>query len=141
MKNKRRTFILTISLMLIFLLTTTVFAAEPDAAVQNAERLGILTLLPPFVAIVLAFITKNVVLSLFLGVFSGTFLLQLSGHNIFGALFYGFLGIVDKLRGSLADPWNAGIILQCMAIGGLIALVSKMGGTKDRKSTRLNSSH
>jgi Na+/H+ antiporter NhaC len=130
MKNKRRTFILTISLMLIFLLTTTVFAAEPDAAVQNAERLGILTLLPPFVAIVLAFITKNVVLSLFLGVFSGTFLLQLSGHNIFGALFYGFLGIVDKLRGSLADPWNAGIILQCMAIGGLIALVSKMGGTK-----------
>ncbi|MBC2397968.1 Na+/H+ antiporter NhaC family protein [Clostridium tetanomorphum] len=116
--------------MLIFLFTTTVLAAEPDVAQLNSERLGILTLLPPFIAIVLAFITKNVVLSLFIGVFSGTFLAQLSGHNILGAFFYGFLDIVDKLKGSLADPWNAGIILQCMTIGGLIALVSKMGGAK-----------
>lgn len=130
MKTTKKTFILTISLMFIFLFTTTVLAAEPDAATLNSQRFGILTIVPPFVAIVLAFITKNVVLSLFLGVFSGTFLIQLSGHSIINAIFYGFLSVIDNLRNSLADPWNAGIILQCMTIGGLIALVSKMGGAK-----------
>ncbi|WP_125154379.1 Na+/H+ antiporter NhaC family protein [Clostridium rectalis] len=116
--------------MFIFLLSSTVLAAEVDAAQLNADRFGVLTILPPLVAIVLAFITKNVVLSLFLGVFSGTFLICLSGNNFFNAFFQGFLSIIDKIRGSLADPWNAGIILQCMTIGGLIALISKMGGAR-----------
>ena len=31
---------------------------------------------------------------------------------------------------SLADRYNAGIILQVLVIGGLIALMTKMGGTK-----------
>ena len=30
----------------------------------------------------------------------------------------------------MADPWNAGIILQCLLIGGIIQLVTKMGGAK-----------
>ena len=30
----------------------------------------------------------------------------------------------------MADPWNAGIILQVLAIGGVINLVAKMGGAK-----------
>ncbi|CDF59201.1 Na+/H+ antiporter NhaC family protein [Thermobrachium celere] len=90
----------------------------------------ILTLLPPIVAIVLAFITKNVLLSLFVGVFTGTFLLSLSSHGFLLSFFYAFLGLVDKILSSLADTWNAGVILQCLAIGGLIAVVSKMGGAK-----------
>jgi Na+/H+ antiporter NhaC len=116
--------------MLLVLTGSTVFAAEVDPAQLNADKFGFLTLLPPLIAIVLAFITKNVVLSLSLGVFSGTFLLQLQGKNIFGAILNGFLDIINKVLGSLSDPWNAGIILQCMTIGGLIALVSKMGGAK-----------
>lgn len=129
MKNKK-TIILTVCLMLLVLTGSTVFAAEVDPAQLNADKFGFLTLLPPLIAIVLAFITKNVVLSLSLGVFSGTFLLQLQGKNIFGAILNGFLDIINKVLGSLSDPWNAGIILQCMTIGGLIALVSKMGGAK-----------
>lgn len=128
--KRKRTFILTMCVILLVLTENTVFAAEVDLAQLNADRFGLLTLLPPLIAIVLAFITKNVVLSLSLGVFSGTFLLQLQGKNIFGAILNGFLDIVNKILGSLADPWNAGIILQCMTIGGLIALVSKMGGAK-----------
>ncbi|MDZ5035244.1 Na+/H+ antiporter NhaC family protein, partial [Clostridium perfringens] len=31
---------------------------------------------------------------------------------------------------SLSDPWNAGIILQVLVIGGVIHLVAKMGGAK-----------
>lgn len=128
--KRKRTFILTMCVMLLVLTESTVFAAEVDLAQLNADRFGLLTLLPPLIAIVLAFVTKNVVLSLSLGVFSGTFLLQLQGKNIFGAILNGFLDIINKILGSLSDPWNAGIILQCMTIGGLIALVSKMGGAK-----------
>ncbi len=127
---KRKGLILTLICIMIFSITTIGFAEEVDTAQLNAVKFGFLTLLPPLVAIILAFITKNVILSLFLGVFSGTFLIQLKDHTIFGAIFNGFLTIIDKVLGSLADPWNAGIILQCLAIGGLIALVSKMGGAK-----------
>lgn len=127
---KKRSVILLMASMFILLLSTTAFAVEPEVAAANAAKYGLWTIVPPVLAIVLAFITKNVVLSLFLGVLSGTFLLNLQGANIFGALFYGFLSLVDNVLGSLADSWNAGIILQVLAIGGLIALISKMGGAK-----------
>lgn len=32
--------------------------------------------------------------------------------------------------GSMADSWNAGIILQVLTIGGLIAVITKMGGPR-----------
>ncbi|QGU95604.1 Na+/H+ antiporter NhaC family protein [Clostridium bovifaecis] len=127
--RKRRIFMVTLMLML-FVFATTALGVDQEVAQANATKFGIWTLLPPIVAIVLAFITKNVVISLFVGILSGTFLLQLQGANVFGALFQGFLDIVNRLLGSLADPWNAGVILQCLTIGGLIALVSKMGGAK-----------
>lgn len=92
--------------------------------------LGIFTLLPPLVAIILAFRTKNVVLSLLIGVLTGTYLLSLPSHGFVLSFFYAFLGLVDKILNSLADKWNAGVILQCLTIGGLIAVVSKMGGAK-----------
>lgn len=101
------------------------FAAEPA---DNAAAFGFWTLLPPLLAIVLAFVTKNVVLSLFIGALSGTFLINLSGGNVVYALYGSFITFTQKVLGSLADGWNAGIILQVMAIGGLIALVGKMGG-------------
>ena len=106
------------------------FAADSSLAPINAAKFGILTLIPPLVAIVLAFITKNVVLSLLLGVFSGAFMLELKGFHIYDAFIAGFLRLSNEILTSLASPWNAGIILQCLAIGGLIALVSKMGGAK-----------
>ena len=46
------------------------------------------------------------------------------------ALFYSFLDLIERAVESLADPWNAGIILQVLAIGGVINLVAKMGGAK-----------
>ncbi len=42
----------------------------------------------------------------------------------------GFSDITNRVIGSLADSWNAGIILQCLTIGGLVALISKMGGAR-----------
>lgn len=110
-----------------------------DAKV-NAEFYGFITLLPPFIAIILAFITKDVILSLFMGVLSGTFLLSLASNiffvdtialiNIYDTLIESFSKIISYVLKSTSDPVNAGIILQILCIGGLVALITKMGGAK-----------
>ena len=105
----------------------TLFAAD---AATNAANFGMMTLLPPLIAIALAFITKNVIFSLFLGVFSGTFLLSVTGNNVFIALIKGFVDITSRIINSMADSWNAGIMLQVLAIGGVVALITRMGGTR-----------
>ncbi|MGL5348427.1 MAG: Na+/H+ antiporter NhaC family protein [Peptostreptococcaceae bacterium] len=126
-----RKFRITLMAIMIFMLSTPlVFAEGVDIAQVNAEKFGILTLIPPAVAIVLAFITKNVVVSLFVGILSGSFILNIQGINILGSLVQAFLDLVNRALESLADPWNAGIILQVLAIGGVINLVAKMGGAK-----------
>ncbi|WP_082732307.1 Na+/H+ antiporter NhaC family protein [Tepidibacillus decaturensis] len=128
MRNKISVFLFTLFIILSQHLPA--FAEEIDQAAEHAKQFGFWTLIPPLIAIILAFITKNVVLSLFIGVFSGAFLLQLTSYNVLGALFQGLLQVVQYILTSLADPWNAGIILQVLAIGGLIALVTKMGGAR-----------
>ena len=129
MKNKKYLVLLS-TLLLVILSSTTVFAADSETIASNAEHFGIWTIIPPLVAIVLAFISKNVVISLFIGALSGCFMLQLSGFGIIGAIVHSFLYFVEVALNSLADPWNAGIVLQVLVIGGIINLVSKMGGAK-----------
>ena len=130
MKKFNRYHVFLLTFMMFFMTSTTVFAEEIDPSVINSGKFGWFTILPPLVAIVLAFITKNVVISLFLGILSGSFLLNLSGSNPFYALIQAFLDFVQRALNSLADPWNAGIVLQVMAIGGVISLVRRMGGAK-----------
>ena len=128
--RKRNVRLLLMTTMMILMSSVCSFAAEQDMATINAQKYGIFTLLPPLVAIILAFITKNVIVSLVIGVMSGGFLLNLNGSNVFLALINSFLDLVDRAVEALADPWNAGIILQVLAIGGVINLVAKMGGAK-----------
>lgn len=130
MNNKRNFRIIIMTMMMVLLSTSVVFAYEVDIATSNAEHYGFLTLIPPIVAIVLAFITKNVIISLFVGTLAGTFLVSLVDHSFVGALIQAFLDFVSRALNSLADPWNAGIILQVLVIGGVIHLVAKMGGAK-----------
>ena len=129
MKNFRKYYVFLLTLLVLTIPPIAAFAAD-DVAVDNASKFGLLTILPPLVAIALAFITKNVVISLFLGTLSGCFLLQISGNNVIYAIIHSFLDFVQRALNSLADPWNAGIVLQVMVIGGVISLVSKMGGAK-----------
>ncbi|MEF2145668.1 MAG: Na+/H+ antiporter NhaC family protein [Desulfovibrionaceae bacterium] len=121
---------LLLPLVLFLLQCAPAFAGDSSLGPGNAEIYGFWTLVPPLVAISLAFITKNVILSLFIGVFSGTFMLEAKGFEIYNGFVHGFLRLTGEILSSLADPWNAGIVLQCLAIGGLIALVSRMGGAK-----------
>jgi len=94
-------------------------------ATKGQKSFGIWSLLPPLIAIVLAFMTKQVILSLFLGVLSGTVILE---H---GNLFHAFLRTLDKyILGALADSWHAGILIFTISIGGMVGIIAKMGGTK-----------
>lgn len=130
MNNKKSLKVLLMTIMMTLLSTSIVFAAEVDTATSNANHYGLLTLIPPVVAIVLAFLTKNVIISLFIGTLSGTFLVQLVDNSFLSAIVQSFLDFVSRALNSLADPWNAGIILQVLVIGGVIHLVAKMGGAK-----------
>jgi Na+/H+ antiporter NhaC len=115
-------------LLCVVVMSSIGFGAEPT---EIASTLGIWTLVPPLIAIGLAFITKNVVLSLFIGIYSGSFLLGVGqGRDYVFSFIGGFSDITNRIIGSMADSWNAGIILQCLTIGGLVALITKMGGAK-----------
>ena len=128
MRSKNLRMILIV--LAVFMMSATLGFAEGDVGQMNANKFGIWTLIPPVVAIVLAFITKNVVISLFIGIFSGSFILNLGTGSLISVFVKSFLDIVNRALTSLADPWNAGIILQVLAIGGVINLVAKMGGAK-----------
>ena len=126
--NMKIGLITAVSIILLFVLSLIISQAPADG--DNAVRFGILTLLPPLVAIILAFITKETVLSLFIGVFVGEFMLCCNDLNIISTIINAFLNLGSQVISCMADPWNAGIILQCLLIGGVIQLITKMGGAK-----------
>lgn len=119
-----------LSIFVFAMLCSTVVFASNGETDTNSLSLGAITILPPLVSIVLAFITRNVIVSLFLGTFSGCVILNLNGFNIFSAIFQGAIDFTYRALEVLSDPWNAGIILQVLVIGGVIHLVAKMGGAK-----------
>ncbi|WP_120169527.1 Na+/H+ antiporter NhaC family protein [Thermohalobacter berrensis] len=86
---------------------------------------GWLSLVPALLAIVLAWVTKEVFLSLFIAVFVGSTIL---------ANFNPLVGFTKSLNtfivGALTDEWNVSILIFCLTIGGLIGILSKNGGTK-----------
>ncbi len=118
---------------IIFALATLLLAQPVLAstvAEQNAAHFGFLTLLPPLIAIALAFATKNVIVSLFTGALTGGFMVSIINKGFFSSIVGAFLDFVSRALSSLSDTWNAGIILQVLVIGGVINLVAKMGGAK-----------
>ncbi|MBN1469341.1 MAG: Na+/H+ antiporter NhaC family protein [Fusobacteriaceae bacterium] len=110
-------------LFLLLFVCLSIFTFGADAN-PYVEKFKFFTLLPPLIAIILAFITKNVILSLIIGVLSGSMLIN-SGNVI-----KSFTDLCSRIIASMADSWNAGIILQVLVIGGLIAVITKMGGAR-----------
>lgn len=90
----------------------------------EAAKASVWSLVPPLLAISLALIFKDVILSLFLGVWLGTSIL--AGGNV-GA---GFLRVIDtSMRGALVDSDHISIILFSMLLGGMVGVMSRCGGT------------
>lgn len=98
---------------------------------------GLLSLLPPILTVILAMWTRNIIVSLSLGVFCGS--LILTGYNPF----YATLDLIEnRVFVQISIPSNIQIIFTMMAIGGFIKLLEVSGGAKAfaRGMTRVISS-
>ena len=83
-----------------------------------------LSIVPPLIAIILALVTKEVLISLFCGVFAGS--LFLFDWNPFIAL----ARLVDRyVVPAVANPDQAAILVFTLLLGGMVALISRSGGT------------
>ena len=83
----------------------------------------ILSLLPPVIAIALALITKEVYVSLFVGILSGA--LMYSNWNIWGMV----TNTTDVMIGKVSDSWNVGILIFLVLLGMMVSLINKAGGS------------
>lgn len=84
---------------------------------------GALCLIPPVVTIILALVSKQTVLSLIVGVWVGSTIIQ--GWNPIT----GFISIFsDFIIPSLGSSYNAGIILLVTLAGGMIIMLRETGG-------------
>ena len=82
-----------------------------------------ISLLPPIIAIVLALITKEVYMSLFIGILSGS-LLYTMFHPV-----QTVTKTFDTIISKLADGWNVGIIIFLVILGIMVSLINKAGGS------------
>ena len=105
-----------------------------------------LSLFPPILAIFLALVYKEVITSLFAGIFSGAFIA--SGMYFDSFVFSLFSTLDTYILGALNDPYHLSIILMSLLIGSMVALISNNGGmqgvidkiipyAKTRRSTKL----
>ena len=82
---------------------------------------GFLSLVPPLLTIALALVTKNVFVSLFIGIMTGSFVLNafapLASFNA------GIYSIIDSM-----SQGNTLIIGSCLIVGAVIHLMEKSGG-------------
>ena len=78
---------------------------------------------PSVLAVGLAFLTRDIYLSLFLGAFSGALLLH--GGNPWNA-FHDLL--IGRLIPSLVDRWNISVLIFTLMMGGFVEVLSRNGG-------------
>jgi Na+/H+ antiporter NhaC len=86
---------------------------------------GILSILPPLIAIILALIFRQVVVSLMLGIYMGAVFIY--DYNPFTAI----LRLIDTyIINAVADSSHIQVIVFTLLFGGVIGLISKSGGTR-----------
>ncbi|MBS3970949.1 MAG: Na+/H+ antiporter NhaC family protein [Clostridia bacterium] len=89
------------------------------------EHYGWISLLPPVVAIVLAIVTREVLLSLTIGIMVGSFIIY------DGNLMASFTGTFDFVFESAGDPeWNMRTIMYTLLLGSVLGMLTKAGGAR-----------
>jgi Na+/H+ antiporter NhaC len=86
---------------------------------------GWVSLLPPLLAILLAMLMREVVISLFLGVWLGA--LFFAGLNPLAALWRSIDRFIIPV---LADTGHASILVFSLLLGGMVGIVGRSGGTQ-----------
>ena len=132
---KRKGVLLLIGLALSFLFMHLLGGSGESAAiVQEAagETSSIegtwLSILPPLIAIGIALIFRQVLFALFLGIWSGAYLV---GELSFGYIFNSFFtSISDFIVPAVADVGHLSIIVFTLLIGGIVGVITENGGTR-----------
>ena len=110
--NRTRTWITVVAFLATFLwLLAPALKASPAV------------LWPSVLAVGLAFVTRDIYLSLFLGAFSGALLLH--GGNPWTA-FHDLL--IGRLIPSLTDRWNISVLVFTLLMGGFVEVLNRNGG-------------
>lgn len=105
-------------------------SVSPNETTYEIRKIPLwLSLVPPLVAILLALLLKEVIISLVIGIWSGAFIV--SGMN-FGSLkgiCGSFYRVFDKyILEALKDSGHLSVIIFSFLIGAMVALISKNGG-------------
>jgi Na+/H+ antiporter NhaC len=83
------------------------------------------SIIPPIVAIGLALILREVLLSLTIGIFSGLILMGIKSSNSVGRA---FLEVPTAIQYSLVNKDHISVILFTLMIGAMVGIISKNGG-------------
>ena len=84
---------------------------------------GFLAIVPPLIAITLALVTKQTILSLFIGLWVGTTIIS-KGNFLVGLP----MMITDYFIPNIANEWNASLLMLITACGGFVYMI-KISGT------------
>ncbi len=111
-------------ILAVLLIFIPAFLLAQEHLPEVGKDLSWVSLLPPLIAIALALITRQTIVSLFAGVWIGVSLME--GNPIAG-----FTTTLDTyLVQSLADRGHASILLFSLGFGGIIGVISANGGMK-----------
>lgn len=109
--------------ILAMLLILTVLSVTGWANEENGSgNYGLLSLVPPILAIILCIVLKEALISLLIAVLVGVTIL----NN--GNLWVSFEKTANILIAQVADSWNASIILFFFLVGGLMGMIFFSGG-------------
>ncbi|MBQ2816606.1 MAG: Na+/H+ antiporter NhaC family protein, partial [Clostridia bacterium] len=91
---------------------------------MDPVNVGILSILPPIIAIALALLTKEVISSLIIGILSGTLIYSIaSGLNP-------IIGTVETTFNLMTGRMDVGIILFLCLLGALVVVTGMAGGSR-----------
>ncbi len=99
---------------------------EEPTSIFNETYWG---LLPPIIAIILALITKEVYSSLAIGILSGGILYAITDGGFAAERIIDSV-LTNGLIASLADGYNAGILVFLVVLGIIVVLMNRAGGSR-----------
>ena len=96
---------------------------------ELGESLGAITIVPTVLAVVLAFVTHNVLFSLLIGFLSGVLILGVVNSSSLLQLPLNLvLALLNSIKDVVLDKDNIEVLLLCFAVGGMIEVVRASGG-------------
>ncbi len=103
---------------------------EGESTMINYDPIPLwVSVLPPLLTILLALLFKEVITSLFFGLFLGAFIIELHKSGIILGAIFAFLRSLDTyMIDALNDSGHISVIVFSLLIGGMVSVISKSGG-------------